>query len=292
MCRVGVKAWVVTAVAGGLQFAVLTSPPVLELETPEVPFGHPATSSPINTTLIYGAREAILVDPPWHLAAVQDAVKWVRSFNRRLSRIYITHGHGDHWFGASVVHSQFPDAVVNATRHTRDYMYRYSRLRGELWDNRFPGQVASGSIIVRPITKDLILEGEPIHVLELGHTDTDDTTALWLPSIRLIVAGDAVYNRCHLALNEVRGGGAAQWLAALDTLDRLHPEYVVAGHAAPDSDHGPDAVEDTRRYITDYTRALELGLTSKQLFAHMLDRYPEHVNPKALWRSITATAIV
>ncbi|MEV7661943.1 MBL fold metallo-hydrolase [Paenarthrobacter sp. NPDC089316] len=274
----------------GLQFAVFTSPPVLERETPGVPFGHPATSSPMNTTLIYGTREAILVDPPWHLAAVEDAIKWVQSFTSRLNLIYITHGHGDHWLGASAVQSQFPHAMVSATRQTRDYMYRYSRLRGELWDKRFPGQVASGSIIVRPSTSDLLLEGASVQVLELGHTDTDDTTALWIPSIRLIVAGDSVYNRCHLALNEVRDGGAAQWLAALDNLDRLQPEYVVAGHAAPDVDHSPDAIEETRRYITDYTRALELGLPAKQLFAYMLGRYPEHVNPKALWRSITATA--
>ncbi|MEV7605780.1 MBL fold metallo-hydrolase [Paenarthrobacter sp. NPDC089322] len=249
-------------------------------------------SSPLNTTLVYGSREAMLIDPPWHIAAVEVAINWVKSFNIKLRSIYITHGHGDHWLGASAVQSEFPEAVVIATRQTRDYMYRHSRLRRELWDDRFPGQVASGSIIVRPITANLLLQGESVQVLELGHTDTDDTTALWIPSTRLIVAGDSVYNRCHLALNEVRDGGAAQWLAALDILDRLHPDYVVAGHADPDGDHRPGSIAETRRYITDYLRALEQGLTSEQLFAHMLDRYPRHVNPKALWRSITSTSVL
>ena len=46
------------------------------------------------------------------------------------------------------------------------------------------------------------LEGRELVVVELGHTDTDHTTCLHVPSIGLVVAGDAAYNDVHLYLVE------------------------------------------------------------------------------------------
>jgi len=39
-------------------------------------------------------------------------------------------------------------------------------------------------------------------VVEVGHTDTDDTTVLHVPAIGLVVAGDAAYNGVHQLLAE------------------------------------------------------------------------------------------
>jgi len=44
------------------------------------------------------------------------------------------------------------------------------------------------------------LEGHDLVVVPLGHTDTDDTTCLHVPSVGLVVAGDAAYNDVHLYL--------------------------------------------------------------------------------------------
>lgn len=38
------------------------------------------------------------------------------------------------------------------------------------------------------------LEGHDLVAVELGHTDTDHTTCLNVPSVGLVVAGDAAYN--------------------------------------------------------------------------------------------------
>jgi glyoxylase-like metal-dependent hydrolase (beta-lactamase superfamily II) len=276
-------------VGSDLDFQVRISPSVPEVGTEPVPHGFPAVSSPMSTTLICGKRDAVLIDPPWHRDAVAGTIGWIRQTGRRLRSIYITHGHGDHWLGASSVAACFPQVEVRATMATTEYMYSYSRLRQQLWDDRFPGLVAEGRVTVRP-TDDapLELEGASLDVIELGHTDTDSTTALWVPSIMLLVAGDAVYDHCHLALNEAGDGGAGRWIDALQRLAELRPAHVVAGHAAPSTNHHPDSIWLTRQYILDLTTLLETDLDAIELFDAMIERYPDHLNPKALWRSIRA----
>ena len=54
---------------------------------------------PITSTLIYGKRDAVLVDTFITIEQSNDLVKWVAASGKNLTTIYITHGHGDHWFG-------------------------------------------------------------------------------------------------------------------------------------------------------------------------------------------------
>jgi glyoxylase-like metal-dependent hydrolase (beta-lactamase superfamily II) len=43
---------------------------------------------------------------------------WVASRGKNLRFIYITHGHGDHWFGAGTLLNRFPNARLVATPDT------------------------------------------------------------------------------------------------------------------------------------------------------------------------------
>jgi hypothetical protein len=76
----------------------------------------------------------------------------------------------------------------------------------------------------------IYLEGEALKVVELGHTDTSHTTALYVPSIGLVVSGDGVYNNTHLYLAERDEEAIDGWLRALDKIEALHPTAVIAGH--------------------------------------------------------------
>src|SRR6202040_979969 len=67
------------------------------------------------------------------------------------------------------------------------------------WNPRFPGQISSQLAIAEELTGNVInLEGQDLVSVPLGFTDTASTTCLHVPSIGLIVAGDAAYNGVHL----------------------------------------------------------------------------------------------
>ncbi|MER5790570.1 MBL fold metallo-hydrolase [Streptomyces sp. NPDC001980] len=223
--------------ASDLRFHVHVADPTPEHGTPPVPHGYPAVASPMSSTLITGERDAVLVDTPWSHEHLCVLLEWLDSFDKNLTAIYITHGHGDHWFGVPKVLERYPDATVYSTTGTAAYIARQHANRGPMWERRFPGQVCEGEIHPEIIPADGIeLEGNVLTAVELGHTDTDtdtdtdDTTGLWVPSIRLFVAGDSVYNHCHQYLNESADGGLQSWYRALDTIEALNPKYAVAGH--------------------------------------------------------------
>jgi hypothetical protein len=76
-----------------------------------------------SSTLICGERDAILVDTFLTTEQSQILLDWIVASGKNLTAIYITHGHGDHFFGLASLLERFPRAravaipeVVNAMR--------------------------------------------------------------------------------------------------------------------------------------------------------------------------------
>jgi glyoxylase-like metal-dependent hydrolase (beta-lactamase superfamily II) len=242
--------------------------------------------SPTSATLISGERDAVLVEALLtHQAG--DLADWVAAHGKNLTTVYITHGHGDHWFGLSVILERFPEARGFALPTVIEQMRQGST--PELlatWNSLFPGEIPDDLVLAEPLSGHTIeLEGHDLVAVELGHTDTDGTTCLHVPDIGLVVAGDAVYNDVHQYLRESSPEGRREWIAALDTIESLHPRAVIAGHQRAGRHDGPEIIEETREYIRDFDRVVETAETARQLYDQMLDLYPERVNPGMLWWS-------
>jgi glyoxylase-like metal-dependent hydrolase (beta-lactamase superfamily II) len=244
--------------------------------------------SPITSTLISGESDAVLVDALMTVEQARHLADWVAGSGKNLTTIYVTHGHGDHWFGLSTLLERFPRARAIATpavvAHARQQCA--PEFVESFWNSRFPGQIPDRFVLPEPVAGDTFeLEGEEIRIIELGHTDTDDTTALHVPSIGLVVAGDAAYNDVHLYLAESPAEGRKAWIAALDTLAALAPTAVVAGHKNPARPDLPEIIEQTRRYIQEFEELAASTSSSLELYHLLLETYPKRVNPGAAWGS-------
>jgi glyoxylase-like metal-dependent hydrolase (beta-lactamase superfamily II) len=269
-----------------LTWDVSTSQPIPTFSDPPPPGAARRMWPPVSSTLICGREQAVLVDAPITVDQATKVADWVAQTRRRLVSIYVTHAHADHWLGASVILTRFPEAQVFATPAVAGQINQQRVGPGlEIWRERFPGQIAASATWVDALTNPVFeLEGEPLIAIELGHTDTDHTTCLHSPTLGLVAAGDAVYNDVHLLL---RDGDEArqQWLQALDVIEALRPAAVVAGHKRADRADGPLTIQETRQYILDFERVLASTATPAELFAGMTELHPHRLYPGALWAS-------
>jgi glyoxylase-like metal-dependent hydrolase (beta-lactamase superfamily II) len=263
--------------------------PIIAMAGNDIPPGQSrSTWSPISATLISGRQDAVLVDPLMTIEQGMAVADWVSTTGKNLTTVYITHGHGDHWFGLAAVRERFPGVRAVATPAVIDGMRKWSSPEAlrEFWLPRFPGQIPEDNPVAEPLDGPAFeLEDHPLVAVSVGHTDTDDTTALHVPDLGLVVAGDSVYNGVHQYLAESDSQGRRDWLAALDIIEALGPRAVVAGHKRYGNDDNPRAIEATRQYIRDFDRLDRLTTTAKELYRQMLAVYPDRVNPGALWLS-------
>ena len=109
-----------------------------------------------------------------------------------------------------------------------------------------------------------------------------------MPSIGLVISGDAVYNNTHLYLAECDEKARGEWLRALDKIEALHPRAVVAGHGVLDPDSSPRHIEETRGYLHDFNATLASTSTALDLYVKMLTLHPNRVNPGSLWAAAKA----
>ena len=268
-----------------LRYEVLVNDGVRRDRDMRLPDGSPIVSSPVASTLVLGDNDAVLVDPPFTYKQIGRVGDWIERSGKRLAYIYATHGHGDHWFGADMIMRRFPGAIAYATDKTIAMMHQQGTVgRAQRWDIDFPGLIPESPVVFEPIPTDgFILEGHRCEAIEVGHTDTDDTTVLHVASIGLMVAGDVAYNGVHQYLLESRGGGIQSWLAALDIVEALRPRAVVAGHKNRTLPDDPAILGQTRQYLVDAQRLLDEKPTPRKFFDRMLALYPYRLNPGPLW---------
>jgi glyoxylase-like metal-dependent hydrolase (beta-lactamase superfamily II) len=243
-----------------------------------------------TVTLIYGERDALLVDTFLTEAQTGELADWIASFGKRLTTIYVTHAHADHFFGLKRLRDRFPEARAIAPPQVVEAMRAALAPEAvETWRRRFPGLIPSELVTAERLERGTFeLEGHEIVPVDIGHTDTDHTTCLHVPSIGLVIAGDAIYNGTHPYLVESDRQGLLDWLAAIDKIEGLHPHAVVVGHGPLDPDNAPRHIGETRNYIRDFIRLSEKTATALELYDRMLALYPDHINPGSLWGSAAA----
>ena len=97
--------------------------------------------SPMSSTLIYGKRDAVLVDAFLTVEQAHALVQWVEAHSKNLTTIYITHGHGDHFFGLGVLLDRFSKARAVATPDVVKRMHQQTapEFVPNFWGVRFPG---------------------------------------------------------------------------------------------------------------------------------------------------------
>jgi glyoxylase-like metal-dependent hydrolase (beta-lactamase superfamily II) len=255
-----------------------------------LPNGEPKLFSPQASTLILGSEDAVLTDPGMTRDQARALGDWVAGKGRNLTDIFVTHAHGDHWFAAGLLAERFGARVV-ATAGTIAQMHANAANRPFLWDKVYPGMIPPSPVTAATVLDNrFTLEGHDLVMVEVGFTDSADTSVLHIPDLELIVAGDVIYNGVHLFLGaSVFVGGFGPWREAIDKVEALNPRRIVAGHQNKQlDDDAKRTISETRHYLDDADELLRTRNTAIEFFNAKIARYPNYLGRTVLWAGATA----
>lgn len=254
------------------------------------PDGSLSMWSPTSATLICGEHSAVLIDGLTTREHADALIGWIAQRGLRLQTIYVTHGHGDHFFGLGPLVAQHPGVQVVALPEVADHMDEQATgaIYESLWRPLFGDQIPDEIVIASPLYGTRIdLEGHSLLIHRAGHTDRSHTTFVHVPDLDLVVAGDIVYNGVFPYTVETNRHTRYQWRKALDDIASLRPRHVVAGHKAPNATDDPRHIAETRKFLDDLDATLDSGATAEEIFDSLVTTHPDRLNRTALWVGIT-----
>jgi glyoxylase-like metal-dependent hydrolase (beta-lactamase superfamily II) len=262
-----------------------------QIPTSEIlPDGSVGLWQPTVVTMISGVSEAVLVDTLFTSDQAVSLGDWIEETlgGKRLATIYITHGHGDHFFNLPYLTRRFPGVEVVSTSKSIDHMATQVTPDGQaLWNGLFPGQIDEESfqILAKPLNgSSFTLEGHTFEAVNTGHSDTDETTFLHIPALDMVVAGDVVYNDVHMWMTEsTLQSQRDAWIHSLDRIEDYNPAIVIASHHRLGGVDGAFNIPASKEYIRTFSRLIAESSSAKELYDKVLDAYPNRIGKTVLW---------
>jgi glyoxylase-like metal-dependent hydrolase (beta-lactamase superfamily II) len=146
----------------------------------------PATWPASTSTLIASDNQALLVDALMTTSEGERLAAWVRDSGKQLRAIFVTHGHGDHFFGAGPVLAAFPAAQLLASEQQVVDEARAQTSPGALavWNTRFAGQFPDRPAVpALASSPEYDLEGHTVLFREIGAADGPLATVVHVPEL-------------------------------------------------------------------------------------------------------------
>ncbi|MEV6928164.1 MBL fold metallo-hydrolase [Dactylosporangium sp. NPDC051485] len=253
--------------------------------------GEVATWAPMSCTLISGPTEGILIDAMLTFTHANAIAEWAKQFGKKITGIYITHGHSDHWLGLSPLLEHFPEAKGYAAPEVA----RRAAWEAEMnkttgyWTKRFPGELPEPAVVPEAYASDEILvDGQVVNIMHVGQGDVEGSTIFHVPSADAVVGGDVVYNNVHMMQFEADDAKREAWIASIDAVAALNPKIVVAGHKSVDAPDLPKHLAASQQYLRDFTTVANRGGTVEDLVHGMLELHGERDQQHTLWISARA----
>ena len=261
--------------------AVLTvfltqSPEAVELEF--LQHVAPASSFHVNSVVIAGPTESILIDAQFFAEDARRVADQIEATGTKLKAIFITHPDHDHFSGAAVIVERFPGTPVYMTEAALAHFERDGRdaFQG---DKQRRGDVLADSVITPQVlpSNTLTVDGETIEILPDLQGDVLEplNSVVWVPSRSTIIASDLVFNGVHAWLGASDSASRKRWREDLERLSERGPVRVIAGHKPTvDTPDSPEVLGTMIEYLSLFDEVVEAATEGPQVVERVHERYP------------------
>lgn len=276
------KPFIIAAIIAASAFAQPQSPSPAPLRLEHVG-GEAAGSFRVVATIIVGPTESIVWDAQYKVSDGRRLADRIAATGTRLKAIIISHADHDHYMGGMEIMKRFPGTPVYMAASTLEDFK--ARSAADLAYDQRGGNPEAPESLVTPVllpSAPLTVDGHRLEVLTdlAGDVKKPASSALWIPSLKAVLAADLVFSGIHPWLGDSDIASRTAWRASLERIAALKPAIVVPGHKADVT--SPDSVDGLafmRAYLTDYDAVMQSSETPADLVAGMRAKYPQLALP-------------
>ena len=240
-----------------------------------------------NSTLIYGEKDAILIDASQMMSDSYKMLSQIIAMRKNLTHIYVSHFHPDHHFGLEALKYAYPNAKIVGLAQSVHDIVDTSSDKLDMWaidrfGIDFPRSTTIPMIMQEPR---LELEGEEIQFYGGYEGDSINNTIVWIPTLKTICATDVAFHDCHLWPIESTVERRIKWRKDIARMMEFDPRIVIPGHCdeaklsileetmADEKRTYNDCVDWSIKYLDVYDDVYHAAKTGKELVEMMTKQY-------------------
>src|SRR3954463_10220836 len=157
----------VLAVVAGMAAFAMATPAAQSKFTLKVHTGRGQTGYDVNSTMIIGEKDMLVIDPQFSLSEAHKLAAEILESKKTLAVIYCTHPHPDHLFGLAVLKQAFPDAKIVALPATVNAAKTGWPARQKFWFATYGSNIPGPDpVLPEPLAEPVLsLEGEQFPIV-------------------------------------------------------------------------------------------------------------------------------
>jgi glyoxylase-like metal-dependent hydrolase (beta-lactamase superfamily II) len=226
----------------------------------------------VNSTLASGSHEAVLFDAQFSVKDGEKLVEMINKSGKKLTRIVITSGDPDFYFGLEPLVKAFPQAKIVATAEVVKHIEETHAAKLAYWGPQMkdgaPKQVYVPQVLA---ANTFTIDGEKVAILQ----PRNYAAFVWIPANKAILGGTGVAWGMHVWTADTQSAESRQqWRQTLDDMEALHPQQVIPGHYLGTPPAGDKAIVFTRDYLQKFEQTLKAHKDSANVIKSMKAQYP------------------
>ncbi len=179
----------------------------------------------VNSTLVSGPHEAVLFDAQFSVKDGEKLVEMIKKNGKPLSRIVITSGDPDFYFGLEPLVKAFPQAEVVATPEVVKHIAATKAAKLAYWGPQMKDGAPSQVYVPQALeANSFTIDGEKVTIMQ----PHDYAAFVWIRANKTILGGTGVAWGMHLWTADTQTPASRQqWRNTLDQMIALHPQRVI-----------------------------------------------------------------
>ncbi len=235
---------------------------------------------PVSSTLVTGDKQAILFDAQFSVKDGEKLVSLIRKSGKTLTRIVITAGDPDYYFGLQPLVNAWPKVDIVATREVVSHIQQTQQAKLSYWGPKMgsgaPQKLVTPQVI--PHTR-FSLEGQPV---EIRNPDSPQAY-IWFPQQKTLLGGTAVDAGIHVWTADTQTTASRlRWQQTLQQMLALKPQRVIPGHFIGEAPAGDQAIRFTLKYLQDFDHTLRQHHDSATVISTMEALWPHLADKSSL----------